>query len=284
MKAEEDAGLQQFMADNEKKLQEKPSGLMLIQDKAGKGKLPQNGDVVKVNFSVNTIDGQTLFSTFEREPMDITIGEPFDTEGFNEGITYLKKGERTRLIVPSKLAFDSIGRGQVVAPYTTLIYDVEVLDIRSAEEVAREAALKKKNEEAAAQKAKLDESAKIQNYIQQHNITVTPNESGLYYIETEPGTGAQAAEGKEVTVNYTLYNIEGKKLQSSLDSGQPFKFKLGEGQVIAGWDEGIALMKAGGKATLVIPSAIAYGATQRGADIPPYSPLVFEVELLEVSE
>ena len=86
------------------------------------------------------------------------------------------------------------------------------------------------------------------------------------------------------TVHYTLYNIEGRQLQSSLDGGQPFSFTLGQGQVIKGWDEGIAMMKAGGKATLLVPSSLAYGATARGEDIPAYSPLVFKVELLEVVE
>jgi len=106
----------------------------------------------------------------------------------------------------------------------------------------------------------------------------------LYYIEKEAGTGAQAESGKTVKVHYTLYNIEGQKLQSSLDGGQAFSFELGKGQVIQGWDEGIALMKAGGKATLLLPSNLAYGSVARGEDIPAYSPLVFDVELLEVIE
>jgi peptidylprolyl isomerase len=79
-----------------------------------------------------------------------------------------------------------------------------------------------------------------------------------------------------------LYNIDGKKLQSSLDGGEAFSFELGKGQVIQGWEEGIALMKAGGKATFILPSSLAYGAIARGEDIPAYSPLVFDVELLEV--
>lgn len=145
-----------------------------------------------------------------------------------------------------------------------------------------ERAAKAKAEELQKEQAKISEAGKISKYIRDNKINVAPSESGLYYIETLAGTGMKAEAGKSVKVHYTLYNIEGKKLQSSKDMDKPFEFVLGQGQVIKGWDEGIAYMKAGGKATLLVPSVIAYGANQRGADIPPYSPLVFEVELLEV--
>lgn len=285
MKTLEQNTLGAFIEENQSKIIQKPSGLILLEEKAGKGSFPNQGDVLKLNFSVGTIDGQMLFSTFDRnEPMDVTFGEQFDTPGFDEGIGYIKKGGRSKLIVPSNLAFDSMGRGQIVAPYTTLVYDIEVLNIRSKEEVARENEQKVKEESAKAEKAKQAEADKISSYLKLNGITVQPVASGLYYVEIEAGTGAQAAAGKEVNVHYTLYNIEGKKLQSSLDAGQPFKFTLGQGQVIQGWDEGIAMMKAGGKAKLILPSSLAYGATQRGEDIPPYSPLVFEVQLIDVAE
>jgi FKBP-type peptidyl-prolyl cis-trans isomerase FkpA len=154
--------------------------------------------------------------------------------------------------------------------------------IRSLAEVQAERAAKAKADELLKEKAKTSEAGKISKYIKDNKIDAVPSASGLYYIETVKGTGMQAETGKSVKVHYTLFNIEGRKLQSSKDMDQPFEFVLGQGQVIKGWDEGIAYMKAGGKATLLVPSEIAYGANQRGEDIPPYSPLVFEVELLEV--
>ncbi|MCK4360210.1 MAG: FKBP-type peptidyl-prolyl cis-trans isomerase, partial [Bacteroidales bacterium] len=96
-------------------------------------------------------------------------------------------------------------------------------------------------------------------------------------------TGEKAESGKKVKVHYSLYLTDGTKLQSSLDSGQPFEFTLGKGQVIRGWDEGITMMNEGGKAKLIIPSIIGYGERGKGSDIPPFTPLVFEVELLEVN-
>ena len=97
------------------------------------------------------------------------------------------------------------------------------------------------------------------------------------------GTGAEATAGKLITVNYTGTLTDGTKFDSSLNPGRtPFEFTLGVGQVIRGWDEGVAGMKVGGKRTLMIPSALGYGARGAGAAIPPNANLIFEVELLEV--
>jgi FKBP-type peptidyl-prolyl cis-trans isomerase len=97
------------------------------------------------------------------------------------------------------------------------------------------------------------------------------------------GTGAEAVAGKKVTVNYTgTLKSDGSKFDSSLDRNQPFSFTLGGGQVIKGWDQGVVGMKVGGKRTLVIPAALAYGDQSPSPKIPPNSDLVFVIELLKV--
>jgi len=97
------------------------------------------------------------------------------------------------------------------------------------------------------------------------------------------GDGAEAVDGKKVTVHYTgTLKSDGSKFDSSLDRGEPFSFTLGAGEVIKGWDQGVAGMKVGGKRKLVIPGVLAYGEASPSPDIPPNSDLVFEVELLEV--
>ena len=96
------------------------------------------------------------------------------------------------------------------------------------------------------------------------------------------GTGAEAQKGKQVSVHYTGWLTDGTKFDSSKDRGQPFGFALGRGQVIQGWDDGVAGMKVGGKRKLTIPPELGYGPAGAGGVIPPNATLVFEVELLGV--
>ncbi|MCP4637809.1 MAG: FKBP-type peptidyl-prolyl cis-trans isomerase [Methyloversatilis sp.] len=113
-------------------------------------------------------------------------------------------------------------------------------------------------------------------------MTAITTESGLVYEDTTPGTGHEAAAGQEVSVHYTGWLTDGRKFDSSKDRNDPFSFQLGAGQVIRGWDEGVAGMKEGGVRKLTIPPELGYGARGAGGVIPPNATLVFEVELLAV--
>jgi FKBP-type peptidyl-prolyl cis-trans isomerase FkpA len=118
-------------------------------------------------------------------------------------------------------------------------------------------------------------------------MTTITTPSGLQYTDDQPGSGATAQAGQEVTVHYTGWLFQdgqqGRKFDSSKDRNDPFEFSLGAGMVIQGWDEGVAGMQVGGKRTLIIPPELGYGARGAGGVIPPGATLKFEVELLAVA-
>jgi FKBP-type peptidyl-prolyl cis-trans isomerase len=111
----------------------------------------------------------------------------------------------------------------------------------------------------------------------------TTTESGLQYYDFTIGEGAEATRGSDVTVHYRGWRTDSTQFDASYDRDRPFTFTLGAGQVIQGWDEGVAGMKVGGERQLVIPPELGYGSSGAGNVIPPNATLIFEVELLEVN-
>jgi len=291
-KKEEPAKIQAYLTKNNVTVAPSASGIYVITQNPGSGRSISKTDFVKINLTVSSIDGKKIFSTLDQNrPITFEYGKPFDTKGFDEAVATMKKGSKATVLVPSAMGFGEQGRkdqsGQdMISPYSPVIYDIEVLDLKTKAE--NEKAVK--DEEAAAKKAAAEAEAKeptlIQQYLKDNKITAKPSASGLYYIEKVAGKGAKAKAGDKVKVHYTGKLLNGKVFDSSLERkpSTPYEFVLGQGQVIPGWDEGIALMSAGGKATLLIPSKLGYGERGAGADIPAFSPLVFDVELVSISK
>ena len=205
--------------------------------------------------------------------MTIEYGRKFDTEGINIALAQMNKGAVARLIIPSKLAFGEEGRPGFIPPYSPLLYDVEVVDIKTPEDIAHE-------NEQAKEEARRNEKRQIDEYLSKNNIQVKPTPSGLYFIELRKGNGTPPKTNNKVKVHYRGWLLDGTSFDSSFDKGQPFEFILGRGNVIAGWDEAIAMMRPGSKAKVIIPSHLGYGEKGAQPNIPPYAPLVFEIELL----
>jgi len=162
-----------------------------------------------------------------------------------------------------------------------LQFFVGMKDFKTEEQMRAMQAQLEEQEKATAQENQMKEGTLIKDYLQKNNITQAPTASGLIIITKTKGNGVKPSVGQKVTVHYTGTLMDGTKFDSSVDRGDPFQFTLGQGQVIKGWDEGIAELEIGGSATLIIPSSIAYGPRGTGP-IGPYSPLVFEVQLLKV--
>ena len=273
--------LKRYLEDNMITAKPNSMGLYIVETLQGSGIKIDTGCQVKMNYSVSLVDGTKLFSTYDRpEPVKFEFGKSIDTPGFQYGVSTLRKGSKARFIVPSSLAFGRKGTGTLVGPYQSLIYDVEILDVKTKAENDKEQIEIQKTEQMKSDSLKNAEAGLRVKYLKDNNITVKPQPNGLYYIPVITGKGPKAEPGKTVKVHYTGKLLNGKVFDSSVGK-TPIEFMLGRGQVIRGWDEGITLMNQGGKAILIIPSAIGYSDRDMGV-IPPYSTLVFDVELVEV--
>jgi len=259
------------------------SGLEIKKIKKGKGRRVKEGEFITFDFEIRFLDGKLAYSSIEsNRPASYEYGKRFDTKGLMEALGTMRQGDEVELLIPSSLALGEKGRPGMVEPYTALHYFVRLTDVKTKAEHEAELEAKRKNEAAKLEAARLQEASVLAKYIADNEITVEPTASGLYFISTLEGDGEQAVAGDKVKVHYTGTLLDGTKFDSSVDRGQAFEFVLGQGKVIKGWDEGIAMMKVGGKATLILPSSIAYGERQAGALIKPYSPLKFDVELLDI--
>jgi FKBP-type peptidyl-prolyl cis-trans isomerase len=177
-------------------------------------------------------------------------------------------------VIEGQEVVDAITQGDVINSVTILREGAAANSFNAVEEFRQfEGAAKMRLEQARKQAdQELDEIA----------AGFDKTESGLRYKIINAGTGAQAKKGQTVSVHYKGMLPNGKVFDSSYDRNQPIDFALGMGQVIAGWDEGIQILKVGDKARLVIPSHIAYGSAGAGGVIPPNATLVFDVELVAV--
>lgn len=235
----------------------------------------QEGDVVSLVYQLGLKDSVLVPAM----PIQEMIQKSLYTGDVYAALKMMHVGDSATFILDADTFFHYMGGAN---PFDTkeLYFTFKMTDIMPAAEVDKMMKAQEEQYNAMIAQAKMAEDSLLNNYLVNNKVTVKPTATGLYYIQTKAGNGEQAAAGKTVKVHYTGKLLDGTVFDSSIDRGEPYEFSLGQRQVIPGWEEGIAMMKVGGKATLIIPSALAYG--ERGNQvIPPCSPLVFDVELVE---
>ena len=278
---EEFETLYYYLKENKIRTEPTTSGLYFISLEEGKGKKPQAGEMCSVYLTVKQLDGKELFTNYDENPLAIEFGKEFDTKGLMEGLGMMREGGKAFLIVPSEIGVGPGGK-EGVPPFTTITYEVKLDKIKTIEEVKKDRAEQKLLIEQQDQQRKDEEQFRINSYLQGKGLQTTPLESGLYFVQTLEGEGSYPGDGDIVKVHYVLQTTEGKILQSSYNQDQTFDFELGTGAVIQGWEEAVRLMKKGSKATIIVPSKLGYGSKARNKDMPAYTPLVFDLELVDV--
>lgn len=230
----------------------------------------ENNDLVYLEMSIRTEKD----SVVEDRQMRVQMQPSYFMGDFFEALTLMHEGDSAEFIINAKKYYESLYRqipNFVKDEKTMLWFTIRIDSIQSYEQYKQE----QQNAKMAAERKFMED------YMLANNLSAVPQASGLYYIETKEGKGDKPANGQNVWVHYTGKLLNGTVFDSSIERGEPIPVQLGVGQVIKGWDEGIALMKKGGRAVLLIPSYLAYGEGSVGT-IPPNSPLLFEVELVDI--
>lgn len=267
----DDAIITKYLADKAiTTAQKQPSGFYFVPGTTNaNAKLATVGTNVSIRYTGTLLDGTVFDATSLRNnvPSSFVVGNSNAPTGLQLGVLLMHLGDKAVLLLPSSLAFGLGGatglNGTVVPANTVVRYEVEVVDFNYA----------------------ATDDAIITSYLTTSAITTAQKQaSGLYYVPvTANPTGTPATAGKTVSVLYTGRLMDGTVFDaSSLNNNKPLDFLLGSGSVIKGWDEGIALMRKGEKAVLLIPSALAYGPNGRGTTILPNAVLRFEVEVVDV--
>ena len=234
------------------------SGLKYVMVKENKaGEQVTAGSKASVHYSGYFKNGKMFDSSVERgQPFTLKVGAGQVIRGWDEGLALLRKGEKAKLIIPYQLAYGEQGRPPVIPEKSDLIFDVEIVDVQKVVPPV------------------------LYNI---KNLEAKKTASGLTYYEVNRSASTnRAMPGKTVKVHYSGYLADGKMFDSSVERGEPIEFPLGQGQVIPGWEEGIALMNVGDKLRLIIPYQLAYGEQGRAPIIPAKADLTFDVELIDV--
>lgn len=273
MKIEAKRALDEYVVNNNINVTPEPSGVYIIPIEKGKGRCPVKGEKVELDFSATLLNGQPVGSTFDGpEKFSFVLGEGYTIQGWEEIVPKMHLGDRVKAIIPFDMAYGEHSVGEIPA-YANLVYDIKLLKITTAAELQAEA-------ERALKALKEESERAFFDYLKVNNIT-DYTASGLFFAKSLVTEGAQPQKGQTARIKFEATYLDGTPLGDSEQLGGQYDLVIGEGKVLKGLEEGVSLMRVGEKARFVLPYTLAYGANPYG-NIPAYSNLVFDVELLDV--
>ena len=265
------------------------------------GKKAKEGDVVEFNFRAKA-DTTELGDTWKQgRPAATQVGEVKGSGDLRAVFPFLAAGDSAIVEISCDSIIKSIPPAQLdqamkMQPWMKkgkkIVINLSVASIKSKEDyqkdmAAKQGQMQEEMKAKAAQQMPVDDKI-LQDYFAKNSIKAEKTASGLYYTIQKPGGGAQITKGQTVSMKYTGKTLDGKAFDSNIDTTvghhgtEPLVFSVGQGQMIPGVDEGVALLKKGTKATLYLPSPLAYGAQSPSPNVAPNSILIFDVEITEV--
>ena len=249
----------------------------------------QEGEGISIRYVLKKqSNDSTIFDSKTSAPDGVNrlgLSKSLSIGGIEDALKMMAKGDSAAFVLSADSFFLKTNGYKELPPFVKpgehLIFSVKMVDIKSKKEIEENEKMQKAEQEVKLKALAEKEQGDMDKYLADNKITAKPTASGLIYIETKKGSGASPKATDMVKVHYTGKLMDGTVFDSSVQRGEPAEFPLN--RVIPGWTEGLQLMKKGGKATMILPSNIAYGANGAGS-IAPYSPLVFEVELIDFKD
>jgi FKBP-type peptidyl-prolyl cis-trans isomerase FkpA len=245
-----------------------------------------DGEGIGIRYTLKRLPGDSLIFDSKTSGPDgvnkIMLSKSSCVGCIEDALKMMAKGDSAAFVLSADSFFLKTNGMKELPPFVKkgdhLTFSVKMIEIRTKKELEENQKMQMAEQQAKMQAAQEKEKVDLEIYLADNKITTKPTASGLIYIETKKGTGETPKVTDMVKVHYTGKLLDGTKFDSSVDRGEPAEFPLG--QVIPGWVEGLQLMRKGGKAKLIIPFNMAYGPNGQGS-IPPFSPLTFEVELID---
>lgn len=251
----------------------------------GNGRAAEMGDLIQGKMTLSSNDS-VLFSVNESE-LILQIMESMFPGDLNEGLLMMHEGDSANFYVP----VDSMAKylGQIPDFFKKyVVYSIKVDKFYTETEYQEELAQKR-------EQAKEAEVPAIEKYMQENGLSAQPTESGLYFILTQKGSGKTASRGQKVKVNYVGKRLDGKVFDSNIEEVakandlymaereyEPMEVPAGMGRMIPGFDQALMMMPKGSKATVIIPFELGYGERAVSEDIPAFTTLVFEIEMVSI--
>ncbi len=267
----------------EEQFKESPTGLKYkFYERSKEESNPEPGQVMSLQMKYYNQNDSVLFDSKELPGIfRLPMRAPQHQGSIEEGFAMMHPGDSAAFIVKADSFYlKTMGKQRLpqwVDTNSQIIFEVKLLEILSEEEYKREQKMKNMQRKEA-------ELLEMESYLEQNQIETEPTNSGLYIIIKKHGKGPTVKPGQKVTVHYEGRFLNDVVFDSSYDKDKPFTFVLGAGKVIPGWEQGISKLKVGDKARLIVPSHLAYGKKGVEAFIPPYSTLIFDVEVIKTEE
>ncbi|WP_425393027.1 FKBP-type peptidyl-prolyl cis-trans isomerase [Ekhidna sp.] len=276
---------------------ETEGGTVVTYVEKGDGETPVDSLVSMFKIKYTTENGFVMMDANEPMPLKIDPNNAVAQGELFEVLTQLRTGDSVGFELVASELFENTFRAPLpdsIPADSKIKFEIAYIDQLTEQGYYDMVAEKA---EAAAEKQMVIDNELLDTYLEEKGIDAQTTESGLRYVIKEEGTGPKPEVGQSVKVNYAGYVLSGEYFDTSIESiakeqgiyregrvYEPFTFPIGQGRVIKGWDEGIALLNVGTKATLYIPSPLGYGSRSSGNVIKPNSILVFDVELVDIVE